>query len=120
MILAAELSARRGWIPAPEVAALRELLHSAGLPVAPPEDMTPEAFLTLMARDKKVVITSYSIHYTKLYDYYRGARSGATARTMNISRKLCIWIITSVSITSAIVITSYSIHYTKLYDYYRI
>jgi len=55
MILAAELSARRGWIPAEEVAALRELLHSAGLPVAPPPDMAPETFLTLMARDKKVL-----------------------------------------------------------------
>ena len=28
--------------------------------------------------------------------------SGATAMTMNINRKLCIWIITSVSITSSI------------------
>ncbi len=55
MILAAELSARRGWIPAREVAALRELLQVAGLPVAPPPDMTPETFLTLMARDKKVL-----------------------------------------------------------------
>ena len=55
MLLAAELSARRGLLPAAEVTALRELLQEAGLPVAPPGDMTAGQFIELMGRDKKVV-----------------------------------------------------------------
>jgi 3-dehydroquinate synthase len=55
MMLALELSARRGFIPAEEVAGLRSLLLASGLPVAPPADMAPGVFLELMARDKKVV-----------------------------------------------------------------
>ncbi len=55
MMLALELSARRGLIPADEVAGLRALLLASGLPVDPPADMAPGAFLELMARDKKVV-----------------------------------------------------------------
>ena len=55
MVLAAELSARRGWIPEQEVADLRSLLADIHLPTAPPEEMTCDQFLDLMARDKKVV-----------------------------------------------------------------
>jgi 3-dehydroquinate synthase len=55
MLLALELSARRGMVPATEVAGLRELLLTAGLPVEPPADMTAADFLGLMARDKKVL-----------------------------------------------------------------
>ncbi|MEE4143864.1 MAG: 3-dehydroquinate synthase [Halieaceae bacterium] len=55
MLLALELSARRGMVPAAEVAGLRELLLTAGLPVAAPADMRAADFLELMARDKKVV-----------------------------------------------------------------
>ena len=55
MLLAVELSARRGLVPAAEVTALRELLLAAGLPVQPPPDMSPEIFIELMGRDKKVV-----------------------------------------------------------------
>jgi 3-dehydroquinate synthase len=55
MVLALELSARRGLIPAAEVAGLRELLLESGLPVETPANMTPDVFLELMARDKKVV-----------------------------------------------------------------
>lgn len=55
MLLALQLSARRGWIPAAEVDDLREMLVSMRLPVDAPADMTPAAFLELMARDKKVV-----------------------------------------------------------------
>ena len=51
------------------------------------------------------VITSYSIHYTKLYDWY--ALSSRIAELVIID---ALW--TAV----AFVITSYSIHYTKLYD----
>jgi 3-dehydroquinate synthase len=55
MLLALQLSARRGLIPADEVAGLRALLLASGLPVDPPADMAPGVFLELMARDKKVV-----------------------------------------------------------------
>ncbi len=55
MLLALEMSARRGWIATAEVAAFRDLLQLIGLPIAPPEDMSAERFLELMARDKKVV-----------------------------------------------------------------
>ena len=55
MLLALELSARRGWIAASEVDDLRELLLGMHLPVHAPADMTAQAFLELMGRDKKVV-----------------------------------------------------------------
>ena len=55
MLLAMELSARRGWIAAAEVDAFRELLVTMQLPVQPPKDMTVEQFLDLMGRDKKVL-----------------------------------------------------------------
>jgi 3-dehydroquinate synthase len=55
MLLAAELSARRGWVAAPDVERLRALLLDMHLPVAPPGNMSAEDFLAFMARDKKVV-----------------------------------------------------------------
>jgi 3-dehydroquinate synthase len=55
MLLALELSARRGLVAEAEVAGLRALLLASGLPVEPPADMAPGTFLELMARDKKVV-----------------------------------------------------------------
>lgn len=55
MVLAAELSARLGWITRDEVKAVIDLLIRAKLPVAVPADMTSEQFLDLMAVDKKVI-----------------------------------------------------------------
>jgi len=55
MVLAVELSARRGWIAPAEVAGLRELLAALRLPVDPPATLSADDFLRLMARDKKVV-----------------------------------------------------------------
>lgn len=55
MLLALELSARRGCIALSEVDDFRELLLGMHLPVHIPEDMDAEAFLALMARDKKVI-----------------------------------------------------------------
>jgi 3-dehydroquinate synthase len=55
MLLALELSARRGWIAASEVDDFRELLLGMHLPVRTPENMDAEAFLALMSRDKKVI-----------------------------------------------------------------
>jgi 3-dehydroquinate synthase len=55
MLLALEMSSRRGWIASAEVAAFRELLQLIGLPTTPPDDMSAARFLELMAMDKKVV-----------------------------------------------------------------
>ncbi len=55
MLLALELSARRGWIAASEVDDFRELLLGMHLPVHTPAGMDAAAFLALMSRDKKVI-----------------------------------------------------------------
>lgn len=55
MLLALEMSARRGWIAASEVDDYRTLLLRMELPVHIPDDMEAEAFLSLMSRDKKVI-----------------------------------------------------------------
>ncbi|MRI32138.1 3-dehydroquinate synthase [Endozoicomonas sp. OPT23] len=55
MVMAAELSCRLGSITEAEVAELTELLEQAGLPVTPPQGMTPEQFKELMIVDKKVL-----------------------------------------------------------------
>ena len=54
MIMAAELSARLGWLRKAQVERVRALLTRARLPVAPPPALTPDDFLRLMAVDKKV------------------------------------------------------------------
>jgi len=54
MVLAAELSARLGWVQAADAQTVRELLRAAGLPVDPPAGLSVEQFLDLMAADKKV------------------------------------------------------------------
>jgi 3-dehydroquinate synthase len=55
MLLALELSARRGWIAPKEVDDFRELLLGMHLPVHIPEDMDATTFMALMSRDKKVI-----------------------------------------------------------------
>ena len=56
---------------------------------------------------RDIVITSYSIHYTKLYELPRVApldsKSSASTNSATLASK-------------GNVITSYSIHYTKLYE----
>jgi 3-dehydroquinate synthase len=54
MVMAADCSARLGWLSAEEAARVRALIHRAGLPVRPPPGMQPEHFRELMAHDKKV------------------------------------------------------------------
>ena len=54
-VMALEMSSRLGWISTDERDAAIRLLRSAGLPVVPPTDMTPEHFLQHMAVDKKVL-----------------------------------------------------------------
>ena len=54
-----------------------------------------------------VVITSYSIHYTKLYE-----KVMESFHFKSLIFKIVFFLMKNV-------ITSYSIHYTKLYDGYR-
>jgi len=55
MLMAARLSALRGWLSAAEVARLAALLEALGLPTAVPAGMRVEDFSELMLRDKKVL-----------------------------------------------------------------
>lgn len=55
MVMAAQLSAIAGILSQAEVSRLKQLLQGCSLPVAPPQDMTPDDFLRLMVRDKKVL-----------------------------------------------------------------
>jgi len=53
--MAAAMSARLGWLRPEQVERVEALVAAAGLPVKPPEEVTPERFLELMAVDKKVL-----------------------------------------------------------------
>jgi 3-dehydroquinate synthase len=53
MLMAAELSARLGWLSEAEVARTRAILEAAALPLAAPADMSVEDFLVRMRLDKK-------------------------------------------------------------------
>ncbi len=55
MVMAADLSARHGWLPQSDVGRTAALLRRAGLPVAPPPEMGEQQFLDLMAVDKKAL-----------------------------------------------------------------
>ena len=54
-VMALEMSRRLGWINAAARDRGIHLLERAGLPVVPPQQMTPEQFLEHMAVDKKVL-----------------------------------------------------------------
>ena len=52
--MAADLSARLGWISQADAGRCVALVAAAGLPLRPPANMTPADFRRLMAGDKKV------------------------------------------------------------------
>jgi 3-dehydroquinate synthase len=54
-LMAADLSCRMGWISRTDVDRIERLFKVAGLPVRPPQDMTPDRFCALMSVDKKVM-----------------------------------------------------------------
>jgi 3-dehydroquinate synthase len=54
MLMAADLSARQGWMSVDEVSRIADLFLAAGLPVQSPQEMSAEKFLSLMSVDKKV------------------------------------------------------------------
>lgn len=53
MVMAAHLAQDLGWIDQQQYQRARDLIVRAGLPAAPPDTMTAERFLELMAVDKK-------------------------------------------------------------------
>ncbi|MDE1461773.1 3-dehydroquinate synthase [Spartinivicinus poritis] len=55
MVQAADLSCRIGWITESEVSGVKSLLKQASLPIEPPEEMSCNDYLELMAVDKKVI-----------------------------------------------------------------
>jgi 3-dehydroquinate synthase len=55
MVMAADLSARHGWLAPEAVQRTTGLLQQAGLPTTPPAEMDEALFMKLMAVDKKVV-----------------------------------------------------------------
>ena len=55
MLMAADLSARHGWLSPDMVQRTEQLLKNAGLPTSPPAAMNEAQFMELMAIDKKVV-----------------------------------------------------------------
>ena len=54
MLMAADLSARLGWLAFSDVERVRRILLQAGLPVLAPAELSVEEFLRHMAVDKKV------------------------------------------------------------------
>ena len=54
MVMAADLSARLGWIKDSDVTRIRTILHRARLPVQGPAGLDDERMLEIMAVDKKV------------------------------------------------------------------
>lgn len=55
MVIAATVSARRGWLTHEELGRIRNLLLAAGLPIHPPTAMQAMDFLEKMQLDKKVM-----------------------------------------------------------------
>jgi 3-dehydroquinate synthase len=55
MVMAAHLSQTLGWLTPQQVERCQNVIEHAGLPVTPPNEMTPERFLEYMRRDKKVI-----------------------------------------------------------------
>ncbi len=55
MVMAAEMAGRLGWMDEGDIDRIRRLIAQAKLPTAPPDEMTTDGFLELMAVDKKVI-----------------------------------------------------------------
>jgi len=55
MVMAADLSARLGWISGADARRAKALIQRAGLPVTPPAAISVQDYMRLMSFDKKVV-----------------------------------------------------------------
>jgi len=54
MLMAAQMSAKMGWLSSDDVSRTKSLIEKAKLPTSAPESMTTDQFMQLMAVDKKV------------------------------------------------------------------
>jgi len=54
MCMAAAMSTRLGWLSQEQLSRINTLVAAAGLPVRPPDEVSPERFMELMSVDKKV------------------------------------------------------------------
>ena len=100
--------------------------HSEAVNIETEKKITRERAQELLRNAPSViVITSYSIHYTKLYDYSYSNECSGLSGTFLCTLLLCYFDRNSACCACSIcrsrygqrsVITSYSIHYTKLYD----
>ncbi|HEC29985.1 MAG TPA: 3-dehydroquinate synthase [Gammaproteobacteria bacterium] len=55
MLMAADLSARHGWLSSHELARIKSILLRASLPTGTPAELSAQQFLDLMSVDKKVL-----------------------------------------------------------------
>lgn len=55
MLMAADLSARHGWLSSHELARIKSILLKANLPIEAPAELSTQQFLDLMSVDKKVL-----------------------------------------------------------------
>ncbi|MCG6965877.1 MAG: 3-dehydroquinate synthase [Chromatiaceae bacterium] len=55
MCMAAAMSRRLGWLSEQQFRRVERLVAAAGLPVGPPDSISPDRFMALMAVDKKVL-----------------------------------------------------------------
>ncbi|MDT8309981.1 MAG: 3-dehydroquinate synthase [Methylophaga sp.] len=86
MMMAADLSARLGWLNRTTVERIKAVFVAAGLPVKVPTEMTAERFMDLMAVDKKVqegairLILLKAIGQAVISDDYAPAELAATLK----------------------------------------
>ena len=80
------------------------------------EDINKVDELELLLYSEESVITSYSIHYTKLYEKVLD-KVEKTVETIPSKKRPKVYYAEGVDgLATECVITSYSIHYTKLYE----
>jgi 3-dehydroquinate synthase len=88
MLMAADLSARHGWVSADTVERTERLLQQAGLPTAAPDEMDEAQFRALMAIDKKVIdgqlrlVLLKSIGEAVVTSHFRADLLGETLRSV--------------------------------------
>ena len=71
----------------------------------------------VVRRKALYVITSYSIHYTKLYDDAKAGLMVFLVSVLSFTRLAIVDSTRFSAVSPDTVITSYSIHYTKLYEF---
>ena len=91
MVMAADLSSRLGKLPRGEARRIKDLIHRAGLPVAPPP-VSADAMLEAMGMDKKVVdgrIRLVLTDYIGMASLTDQAPEGAIRETLGAGDALC-------------------------------